>query len=134
MIAVDTSVAVAAFASWHERHEQARLAIRGGAKLPVHCALECLSVLTRLPPPHRAPPSAALRYLLGQFRDPWLTLEEADHRALLGLLVDHGIGGGSVYDGLVAWTAQRAGARLVSLDTRAARTYAALAIEYELLP
>jgi hypothetical protein len=40
MIAVDTSVAVAAFASWHERHEQARQALDDDVRLVAHCAIE----------------------------------------------------------------------------------------------
>lgn len=51
MTAVDTSLVVAAFASWHERHEAARRAMDGGVRLIEHCALETYSVLTRLPAP-----------------------------------------------------------------------------------
>ncbi len=37
MKAADTSVVVAAFASWHETHEPARRALDGGLQLPEHC-------------------------------------------------------------------------------------------------
>lgn len=54
MIAVDTSIVVAAFASWHEAHEAARGALSEEPRLPAQVAVESYSVLTRLPPPHRA--------------------------------------------------------------------------------
>jgi predicted nucleic acid-binding protein len=54
MKTADTSVVVAAFASWHEHHAAARRALDGGLRLIEHCALETYSVLTRLPPPHRS--------------------------------------------------------------------------------
>jgi predicted nucleic acid-binding protein len=41
--------------------------------------------------------------------------------------------GGAIYDALVAATAQEAGARLVSRDRRAARTYEAIGARYELI-
>lgn len=50
MIAADTSVVVAAFASWHEGHESALVALARRPRLPGHVALESYSVLTRLPP------------------------------------------------------------------------------------
>ncbi|MEX2240756.1 MAG: PIN domain-containing protein [Burkholderiales bacterium] len=54
MIAADTSVVVAAFASWHEGHAAALRALGRGVRVPAHVLLESYSVLTRLPPPHRA--------------------------------------------------------------------------------
>jgi hypothetical protein len=50
---VDTSIVVAAFASWHENHAAADRALDGKTRLVAHCAIETFSVLTRLPPPHR---------------------------------------------------------------------------------
>ena len=41
--AADTSLVVAAFASWHETHEPARRALDGGLRLIEHCALETYS-------------------------------------------------------------------------------------------
>lgn len=54
MIALDTSVAIAVFASWHEAHSVAVEAIGPSPRLPAHAAIETFSVLTRLPAP---PPS-----------------------------------------------------------------------------
>jgi hypothetical protein len=65
--AVDTSVIIAAFASWHESHALARRALDEGPSLIVHCALETYSVLTRLPVPHRAPADLAAQFLAARF-------------------------------------------------------------------
>lgn len=123
MIAADASVAVAAFASWHESHSSARRAIRDGAVLIAHCALETYSVLTRLPTPHRAPGPLVQRFLEAQFSLPHLVMPARDQRRLTARLVDLGIEGGAVYDGLVALTAADAGATLISLDRRASAIY-----------
>jgi len=131
--AVDTSVVVAAFASWHEGHERAAEVLALGVRLPAHCALEFYSVLTRLPPPHRVAGALARDFLLSRFTEPWLTLDPADHPTLVRRLVDTAIAGGAAYDGLVALTAARHGARLFSRDQRAARVYEALDVEFELI-
>lgn len=55
------------------------------------------------------------------------------HRALLGLAVRAGLAGGAVYDALVAATAKRASARLLTRDRRAVATYEAVGVDYELL-
>jgi predicted nucleic acid-binding protein len=133
VIAVDTSVAVAAFASWHESHMSAREAIRDGAALIAHCALETYSVLTRLPTPHRAPGALVQRFLAVQFSLPHLVLPARDQRRLTARLVDLGIEGGAVYDGLVALTAASAGATLISLDRRAAATYERCGVDVRLV-
>jgi len=78
--AVDTSVVVAAFASWHEGHERPAEVLARGARL-----------------------------------------------------VDWAITGRATYDGLVALTAARHGARLLSRDRRAARVYEALGVDFELI-
>lgn len=41
--------------------------------------------------------------------------------------------GGAIYDALIAATANHAGATLLSRDRRAAATYEALGVEYELV-
>lgn len=123
MIAADTSVAVAAFASWHESHEPARAALREGAVLVAHCAVETYSVLTRLPPPHRAAGRLVHEFLELQFPEPHLVPAADVQRGLTARLVELGIEGGAVYDALVALTAAGEGATLVSADRRAAATY-----------
>jgi uncharacterized protein with PIN domain len=50
-MAVDTSVVVAAFASWHEAHAAAARVVADRPDLVAPAALEAYAVLTRLPPP-----------------------------------------------------------------------------------
>lgn len=133
MIAADTSVVVAAFASWHEQHEAANHAMQGGARLVSHAALEAYSVLTRLPAPHRAPPDLVRDFLAARFPDPYLCLDGPSEKALVGKLVELGITGGAAYDALIATTAAAAGATLLSCDTRAAATYQRCGVEVQLL-
>ena len=62
-----------------------------------------------------------------------MTLSEQSQTDPLATLVDAGIAGGAVWDGLVALAALDAGARLLSLDRRALPTYRALGADVELL-
>ena len=48
-----------------------------------HAALEAYSVLTRLPPPHRAPAGLVVEFLSTQFSEPYLVLTAAASRALV---------------------------------------------------
>jgi len=102
---VDTSVVVVAFASWHEQHALADSVVAAGSRLVAHCAIEAFSVLTRLPPPHRAPAHLVSDYLAARFRDPYVALDSDGYRVLLSRLVELGISGGAAYDALVAATA-----------------------------
>lgn len=133
MIAADTSVVVAAFASWHEEHEAAEGALARGARLVAHSAIEVYSVLTRLPPPHRAPAALVWRFLEARFPEPYLALDPAGHRALVRRFVELGITGGATYDALIAATAAHAGATLVSCDRRASVTYQRCGVRVKLL-
>ena len=133
MIAVDTSIAVAAFASWHEGHEAARGVMARRPRLIAHCALEAYSVLTRLPPPHRVAAGVVQAFVAGAFPKPLLGLTPEDHSALLESATGAGIDGGAIYDALVATTARRAGATLLSRDRRAVRTYEAIGTRFELV-
>ena len=123
MKAADTSAVVAAFASWHEKHDAAREALAGSTRLIDHCALEAYSVLTRLPAPHRAPADLVRQYLGTQFSAPYLRLTAAAYRSFVLHLPEQGIAGGAAYDALVAATAAHAGADLVTCDGRAAPVY-----------
>lgn len=123
MKAADTSVVVAAFASWHENHEAARRALDGGLRLVEHCALETYSVLTRLPAPHRAPPGLVRDFLESRFPEPFLRLGAPDYKRFVLELAGHGVSGGAAYDALVAATAAAFDAELVTCDRRAAPIY-----------
>jgi hypothetical protein len=133
LIAVDTSVAIAGLASWHASHEAAREVLLDRPGLPAQCALETYSVLTRLPPPNRLTPPTVSALLTARFGDEYLGLSPADVVALLRDLAAEGIGGGAIYDGLVAMTAARADAVLVTLDRRAAATYRHVGVPFRLL-
>jgi predicted nucleic acid-binding protein len=133
VIAADTSVVVAAFASWHEDHEAAVEAIKKGVRLIGHVAFETYSVLTRMPAPLRVAPELVLELLTRNFPEQLLTLPALKQHALLSRLVANDIGGGAVYDALVGATAAHAGATLVTLDRRAVPTYSALGVSVQVL-
>ncbi len=133
MTAADTSLAVAAFASWHERHEAARRTLDGGLRLVEHCALETYSVLTRLPAPHRASGEVVREFLKTRFPLPFLRLSAGAYREFLSALPDRAVSGGAVYDALVAATAAHHGAQLVSCDRRAAVVYERYRVRTQLL-
>jgi predicted nucleic acid-binding protein len=131
--AVDTSLVVALFASWHEAHEIARESVPAEAHLPAHVLLESYSVLTRLPPPHRAPAEVVEAFLKKRFQARLLTLPGERYRSLLKMLADREITGGGVYDALIAATAMHAKATLLTRDRRGARMYEAVGVTYRLL-
>jgi len=129
--AVDTSVAVAAFASWHERHGAAKRVVDRGARIVPQCALETYSVLTRLPPPHRAPATVVRDFLRERFADLLAALSDRAYRSFLIDLPDRRVSGGSAYDALVAATALHHGAVLATCDERALRVYERYGVEVE---
>ncbi|MBV9721311.1 MAG: type II toxin-antitoxin system VapC family toxin [Mycobacterium sp.] len=132
MIAPDTSVLVAGFATWHEGHEPAVRALNRGVQLIAHTVVETYSVLTRLPPPHRAAPLAVHDYLVALTSSDYLVLNARGHRGLLHHLAEYAVSGGATYDALVGLTAKTAGAMLLTRDLRAVRTYERLHVEFEL--
>ena len=130
---VDSSVAIALVTPDHEHHLATTRALAGRRLgLAGHAAFETVSVLTRLPAPLRRTPAAIGRVLAqefptSRFLSPRLAAE------LPGQLASLGIGGGAVYDALVAATAVEHRLPLVTLDRRAAGTYQALGVELEVL-
>jgi predicted nucleic acid-binding protein len=132
--AADTSLVVAAFASWHESHGAARRALDDGLRLIEHCALETYSVLTRLPPPHRTSGEVVRGFLAARFPQPLLRLSEPGYKSFILGLADHGVTGGAAYDALVAATAAGCGAELVSCDRRALTVYERYGVRAEILP
>jgi len=111
---LDTSAAVAFLMGDHDHHD------------------ETFSALTRLPPPARRTPAVVARLLAQNFPETrFLGVERA--AAVLRSLSDGGLGGGSVYDALVAATAVEHDLWLVSRDRRALDTYRAFGAEVELL-
>ncbi|MBA3339150.1 MAG: PIN domain-containing protein [Geodermatophilaceae bacterium] len=123
MIALDSSVVVASFGAWHERHVIARETLADSPALPAHAALEAYSVLTRLPEPFRAEPLIVAEFLERGFSSARLVLDARHQAALPARLAGLGISGGAVYDALIAFTAGAADAEIVTLDRRAFATY-----------
>lgn len=133
MKAVDSSVVIAAFASWHEHHAVARKAMAARPRLIAHAAVESYSVLTRLPPPHRASPDIVHAFITGRFTEPFLILSETGYQELLATVAAGQILGGPAYDALIAFTAAEHNATLMSLDQRAAATYETVGAQVEQL-
>lgn len=129
MIAVDSSVAVAAFGEWHELNEQARSLLDDGAAIPAHAMLETYSVLTGFPPPHRAAPSLVDSWLADRFSAILPPPSVKEQRDLVRSLAEAGRMGGAVFDGLVALTARLAGRVLVTADRRARAVYEVVGVE-----
>ena len=134
MKAADTSVVVAAFASWHENHKAARRVLDGGLRLVEHCALETYSVLTRLPPPHRTSGEVVREFLRARFLQPFLRLNGAAYKDFILGLPDQGVTGGAAYDALVAATAAGCDAELITCDRRALPVYERYGVRIQLLP
>lgn len=133
MIAVDTSVVVAAFATWHDGHRSAAAALARRPRIPAHVLIESFSVLTRLPAPHRAPPEIVEAFLDEHFPQAPLSLPGTALRALVHAAVVARVSGGAIYDALIAETVKRAGATLLTRDRRAVSTYERLVVRYELI-
>lgn len=133
MIAVDTSVVVAGFASWHEGHRSAAAALARKPRVPAHVLVEAYSVLTRLPPPHRAPADLVATFLAERFREPPLVLPARAHLELVATSARNGLAGGAIYDALIAATARHAGATLLTRDQRARSVYDRMRVRHELV-
>ncbi len=123
MIAVDSSVAIAAFGEWHELNQPACAVLDAGAAIPIHALLETYSVLTGFPRPHRAAPSLVDTWLEDRFQTVLPPPSANAQRGLVRKLAGEGRTGGAVYDALVALTARTAGATLVTADRRARSIY-----------
>ena len=133
MNVVDSSVVIAAFASWHEHHAVAQKVLAAKPRLVAHAAVESYSVLTRLPPPHRAQASIVHSFITERFNQPFLTLSETGYQELLATVAAGQILGGPAYDALIAFTAAEHQATLFSLDLRATATYQAVGVAVERL-
>jgi predicted nucleic acid-binding protein len=133
VIAVDSSIAIAAFGEWHELHDSASRAVAEGAAIPAHALLETYSVLTGFPPPHRAPAEIVQAWLEDRFAHVLEPPRADEQRGLVRSLVGAGRIGGAIYDALVALTAKVAGATLMTADRRAVPVYELVGVEIRLL-
>ena len=116
----DSSVVIAAFASWNRHHEAAIEAlvendVRG---LLAHAELESYSVLTRLPEPFRAEPALVAEYLHMDYPGRRMVLPERERRRFVKRLASLSIAGGAVYDA-IAPPPPHTTARACSAVTRA---------------
>lgn len=123
MTAVDTSVVIAAFASWHEAHVAAAAVVAQRPGLPAPCALEAYAVLTRMPPPHRASVAIVRDFIRQAFPAAHLVLRGESVDRVVDRLAVAGISGGASYDAVVGMIAAEHGLELVTLDVRARSTY-----------
>jgi len=131
--AADTSVVLPALLSDHDAHQGAAEALSACTTTIAHVTLEAYSVLTRLPPPHRAEANTAAAVLQARLAQTYVTLSARTCASAPSHMAAAGVSGGSAYDGLIALTALEHGIELVSRDTRAARTYRALGVRFRLL-
>ena len=126
MIAIDSSVIVAALAKWHREHVRAQRAVeralerRDGIIVPAHALVESFSVLTRLPSPYRAAAADVLQSLKLTFESTRLVaLNSRSIWPVLERAVSLGLSGGIVYDALILEAATDAGAtELLTLNAR----------------
>lgn len=122
--ATDTSVLVAGLLGWHESHAPSLVALKTARTareliVPLPALVESYAVMTRLPPPHRLAPEAALDLLSGSLEGSALVvgLDGPEAWSLLRALADARVTGGGTYDALIlacAWKARAA--RLLTLD------------------
>ncbi len=131
--AVDTSVAVAALDAGHAAHGVCARAVRSlRPGLAGHAVWETFSVLTRMPGQLAVDAPTAAEVMGRTFPTVyWLAPGAATE--LFARLSTIGLVGGAVYDALVGEAARASGARLLTRDLRAKRTYDLLGIDYELV-
>jgi predicted nucleic acid-binding protein len=120
-IALDSSYLIALLCDWHAKHHKTLRSyqhwhdLNAQIVLTVHAILECYSVLTRIPAPYRLPPEVARQTIDGNFARTativgvrgegiWKRIESLSRL---------GVGGGQVYDALIAWCAVDAGATVL---------------------
>lgn len=130
---VDTSAAVALVLADHDAHDQTAEHLSGRVLgLAGHAWFETVSVLTRLPPPARRRPVRVAQLLAHNFPESRF-LDAGDQRRLAIRIAELQIGGGAIYDALVAAVAERHALPLVTRDRRAVPTYRAFDVELELI-
>jgi hypothetical protein len=133
VIAVDTSVAIAALSPWHERRADAAATCKDGAKIPAHALFEAYATLTRMPEPLRISGHVAVAAPDRAWGRRTLVPPADLTTAVPRILARASVTGGSSFNALVALTAQAHERTLISLDLRAERTYRLLGITYRLL-
>jgi predicted nucleic acid-binding protein len=123
----DTSVLVAGLVESHPMHAVAfpwlEKAKGGEIELLVstHTVAEIYAVLTALPLQPRITPSVA-RLLIDEIIKTSVAqveLSASDYEGVVSRLAELGVPGGSIYDALIAWAAEKSGAdQLLTLNER----------------
>ena len=132
-VAVDTSVAVPLLLNSHDAHDRVILwAADHDLVLSGHAVFETYAVLTRLPSGLRVRPDHAKKLIHSWFRDI-VVFSGTDQRTALDTLVQAGVYGGAVYDGLVGLAAKQASLPLATRDGRAAANYERLGVDHFLV-
>ncbi len=125
VLALDASVIIAALQSWHVRHSAARAsldeALGSGDEIvvPSRVLVECFSVMTRMPVPHRLDPSDARRVLEGTLEGSVRLVDLPPRRywRFLRDVAGRVISGGAVYDAEIVECSRLAGAtRILTLN------------------
>lgn len=110
----DTSCLIALLCSWHEHHERTRKAletrINHGEQLILagHSLMETYSVLTRLPYPFRLSEQNAMELLWTNWKKATIiALTSREYWQVLKNATERGLGGGQIYDGVIASCARK---------------------------
>jgi predicted nucleic acid-binding protein len=104
---------------WHEFHAPTVAAVGTGSLsslvICTHVLLECFAVLTRLPAPHRIPPQQANRLLAANFHTSVALcgVLDSDVWGAMARTAERQVGGGKIYDAVVAEATARAGASVL---------------------
>lgn len=129
----DSSVAVPLVQAAHSAHQRVRAVVgKRSVGLPAHAAVETYSVLTRLPGDARLSATDAATLLAARFPKR-AALDTDTQERLVGEFAAVNVAGGAVYDALIALTARHHRSTLLTRDSRAAATYAAFGVDYELV-
>lgn len=131
--AVDTSVAVALLLHSHDAHAPVLDALHAKRlALPHHALVETYSVLTRLPGDARVEPTDAARLIDENFPEVLVPKPQTILR-VHSLCAELGIGGGAIYDAIVALAALDRSVELITRDKRAEATYKSVGVRYSIL-
>jgi predicted nucleic acid-binding protein len=126
LLLLDTSVAVALLVEDHQAHADCRHAVAGyRLGLAGHALFETMSVMSRLPAPNRRSIAAVHQAVTTSFPDSVFLSAGGSVQAAADM-ARLGIGGGAIYDALVAAAALEHEAALVTRDVRALPTYTAM--------
>jgi predicted nucleic acid-binding protein len=132
-LAVDTSVVIAAFSSWHERHLVALEVCASDPFLPQHASLETYATLCRMPEPFRASPNVVADYLKRRWADRVIVPPAQVVADLPDRCRKAGVLGSAIYDGLIGVTADAHSSELITLDRRALSNLMKLGVATQLL-